>query len=104
VSDRLVALSNWQFALFPAVQLMACVIGVQLVFGTLLCTDSPDPARTYAAALVWLLLAASLPLGFVAIGLRQLRLAYIVLLALIPVALAIQQVLLERDVLRCAWL
>ena len=103
MSDRLLALPNWKFAMLPATQLMASVIGVQIVFGSLLCTDAPDPAHRAAAVFVWWLLAASLPIGFVAIAARQLRLAYLVLLALIPVALMVQQALLGRGMLSCDW-
>ncbi|NYT41609.1 hypothetical protein HZY97_12630 [Sphingomonas sp. R-74633] len=103
MSDRLAALPDWKFAVIPATQLMACVIGVQLVFGTLLCTDASDPGHRAAAVFVWCLLAASLPIGFVAIAARQLRLAYLILLALMPVALAAQQWLLDRGVLSCDW-
>jgi hypothetical protein len=104
MSDRLLALPNWQFAALPMAQLMACVIGVQILFGALLCIDSPYPALRMAGIFAWWLLAASLPIGFVAIGLRQLRLAYLVLLALIPVALVVQQLLLSRGALSCNWL
>lgn len=102
-SDRLVALAGWKFALLPGTQLLLCLLFAQLTLGSLLCTESPHPALTAGATFLWWLLAASLPLGLVAIGLRQLRLSYLVLLALVPVFLACQQVLLGQGLLVCNW-
>jgi len=102
-SDRLVALGRWKFALLPAAQLLLCLLFAQATLGSLLCTESPYPVLTVAATFLWILLAASLPLGFVAIGLRQLRLSYLVLLALVPIALMGQQALIGQGLLICNW-
>ncbi|WHU01547.1 MULTISPECIES: hypothetical protein [unclassified Sphingomonas] len=103
MSDRLIALPNWQFALLPAAQLLVCLFGWQLLLGSLLCNSSPWTSLSVAAGLLWCLAAASLPLGFVAIGLRQFRLSYLVLVVLGTVTLAAQQLLIGQGLLRCNW-
>ncbi len=103
MSERLIALPNWQFALLPAAQLLVCLLGAQFLLGSLLCNTSPLPLLSLVALVLWCLSAASLPLGFVAIGLRQFRLSYLVLLALGPAMLVAQQLLIDRGLLRCNW-
>lgn len=103
MSDRLLALTGLQFALLPAVQLVACVFGAEFLLGSLLCNSASWPLLSLAAGVLWCLAAASLPLGFIAIGLRQFRLSYLVLVVLGAVTLAAQQVLIGQGLLRCNW-
>lgn len=52
MSDRLIALPNWQFALLPAAQLLACLLGWKFLLGSLLCNSAPWPVLGVAAGLL----------------------------------------------------
>ena len=97
----LIAVPAGAFFLLPMLQLLVALLTLNATIGALLCTSSHDRVAGAIAGGIWLLLAASLPIGIVAIGVRQLRLAYLILLALIPVALTLQHVLLAQKFLYC---
>lgn len=90
--------------LLPILHLVGCGIdlaGDQYVLRSALCTSTDADILGWAALLLWTTLVLALPIGLISIRIKWLLPVYIILLGCIPIAVAVQGILLENNILDC---